>query len=387
MRIALLTIVALLMAGCSSPAPPPVDPQTLAELTAWVDEHGKPPVAYVTGKFADHDVVVLGEEHRFKHDLELVADLIPAVHEAGVYVLATEFARREDQPLIDSLLGAPQYDDALAQRITFLQYVHWGFREYVDIFRHAWELNRSLPDDARPFRILGMNCSPDYSYFKEQGDQEIDSLRRLARAGCREDLWAAVILEQVSQGEKALVHCGFHHAFTEYLQPIVSGDGRFIRFEEDRVGRALYEALGKRVITIHLHSPWEGAGGYGDDEVQPADGIIDLVMANLGDRARPLGFDIVGGPFADLKIENAVYRIGYDNFALGTICDGWIWQMPFTEYEVVSYIDGFINESNLDYARAQAPNPRFRDASVEDFENSTRRTLTRTRELVRGLGR
>jgi len=106
--------------------PPPLDPSIKAELAEWLDTHGLPPAQYVTGLFSEHDVVFLGEQHRVKHDVELVGSLPAPLNESGVRVLATEFARREDQWLIDSLLVAPEWDERLAREIVFRGFVWWA---------------------------------------------------------------------------------------------------------------------------------------------------------------------------------------------------------------------------------------------------------------------
>lgn len=378
-------MVALTVVGCGRiERKTAFDPTTINELTAYLLANQQAPEDYVVSRFKEHDVVFLGELHRIKHDPELVQHLIPLLYQSGVYTLATEFARKQDQLLIDSLLGGVTYDESLARLIMFHQVVDWAYREYVDIFKAAWLLNYSLPDNARKFRVLGLNCSPDWSVMKSPADRDVDSLKRLVWGGCTEKDWADVILRQVSNGEKILVYCGMHHAFTEFLQPIVDDTGGFIRFEEDRVGRHVYNAIGKRTFTISLHSPWYGPRDY-SLLVRPADGIVDEAMKSLGSRFEPIGFDVVGSPFANIAPRDAVYRAGYDNFTLGKFCDGYICQKPFSEYEVVSYIDSFITESNLQYAQQQSPNPKFRNATVEEFEEAFKQQLYDWRQTYRGM--
>jgi hypothetical protein len=128
--------------------PPPLSPALQAGLSGWLESHGKPPERYVVDLFADHDVVFLGEQHRVKHDPLLVQALLPKVYEAGVHVLAYEFGRREDQPLIDSLLAEKEWDEDLAREIVFRQFMAWGYREYVDVYKAAWALNQGLPEGA-----------------------------------------------------------------------------------------------------------------------------------------------------------------------------------------------------------------------------------------------
>jgi hypothetical protein len=381
--LALITI--FLVLGCSNRESqtrslPSVDPVLQEKLAGWLVANGESPEEYVVGLFSDHDVVFLGEYHRIKHDLLFVQSLAKPLYEAGVHVLATEFGRREDQPLIDSLLTAPEWDESLAREILFRKYVWWGYQEYIDIYRSAWRLNRDLPDDLPRFRILGLNDSPDWSLIKTSQDRDDGTIKRQVWRGGGEDHWAGVILEAVEAGEKVVVHSGIHHAFTEYRQPIVI-EGEFTRFDGSlRCGNHVFREIGKRAVTIFFHSPWYGSEGYGSPLQHPADGIIDSFM--LGAEHHPVGFDLATGPFGVLGVGDSVYRHGYENPELRNFCDGWIYTGPFSGYEGVTPISDWINESNLDRARAQSPNPAYRQASMERFN----REIARSAEIPRHFG-
>ncbi len=365
LALGVLGIAAGVVSATRIEAPPALAPELQTELTDWLLENGREPAAYVAGRFDDHDVVFLGEMHRIAHDVRFVQSLLEPLYGRGVRVLATEFGRREDQADIDALLAAPEWDEALAREITFRQFVWWGFREYIDVYRAAWRLNRGLPDGAPPFRIIGVNDSPDWSFIETQADRDRSEVKRKVWRGGSEKLWAQAILDVVADGEQVLVHCGLHHAFTAYRQPIVI-DGAFSHFDRDpRCGNHVRDALGERTATLFLHSPWSGAGGYGDRMRHPADGIIDALMLAMG--PRPVGFDLSAGPFGELRIVDAVYRHGYDDFKLADLCDGWIYTKPISRYEGVTPIPGWINEANLEHARAQSPNPAYRDATCETF--------------------
>lgn len=349
---------------------PQIEPQVKKELTSYLKSHYMTPEDYVISKFKDHDIVILGEMHRIKHDPELVQALIPLLHKRGIYTLAMEVARREEQPMIDKLLNAPEYDEALARRIQFNMMTTWGFREYVDIYKAAWRLNHSLPKGARKFRILGLTDSMNWSLIKTEKDAADPEIRRKVLGNnSGEDQWAKVIMnEVVAKKEKALVYCGIHHGFSKYQQPIYDEQNRkFVRFVTDRMGNHLFRAVGDRVMTIYLHAPWVPAEGYSAGfSVHPVDGVIDTIMTLVEPRYRRVGFDTHGTPFGRLP-GSSFYKHGYEDFTLEVFCDGYIFQKPLGEYQGVTPIPGFINEVNIEQARTQSPDLAHRSASIEDL--------------------
>jgi len=366
----------LILAGCRSNEtgpgdPPPVDSLTQRSLAAWLEAEAETPERYVVGLLADHEVVFLGEQHRVKHDALFVQSLLRPLHRAGVHLLATEFGRREDQSLIDSLVQSREWNEPLAREILFRQMVFWGYQEYRDIYRSAWLLNRELDREEAPFRVLGLNDSPDWSLILTDSDRDDPAIMREVWHGEGEERWAEVILNAVRSGKKVLVHCGIHHAFTAYRQPRVS-QGEFRGFDPSlRCGNHVFAALGKRAVTVFLHAPWNGAAGFDAPMVHPAGGVIDALMLARG--PRPVGFDLEGGPFGEVRVRDAVYHHGYEDFKLADFCDGWIYSRPISEYEGVTPIAGWVDEDNLERARAQSPNPAFRDASIERFNKAIAR--------------
>ena len=346
-----------------------VDQKIKSALIEYIKSHHQSPEDYIISKFKDHDIVFLGEWHRIKHDPELVQHLIPLLHNAGVDFLGLEFARRAEQTLIDSLMQAPVYDEQLARYVVFKNFVFWGYKEYVDIFKAAWQLNRSLPAGSRRFRILGLNNSPDWSLVKTPEDRDRYEVMSRVWHGETEEDWAKVLFDVVvSKGEKALVYCGIHHAFTEYRQPIAA-DGKFIRFGDTRAGNFVFQKIGKRTMTINLHAPWVNAAGYDKPIVLPADGYVDATLKELESRYQRVGFDLTDTPFGRLPGETSLYKFGYEHFTLDTIYDGYVCQGPLSSYEGVTPIKDFVNQKNLEEARAQSPNPILRNATADDFNN------------------
>jgi hypothetical protein len=372
--LAFLIATLLLFNGCGNSSirqridPPDISDDLQAHLEDWLDENGRNPDTYIAAQFAEHDVVILAEQHRIKHDVEFVASLLAPLHMSGVHTFATEFARRSDQPLLDSLMVAPAWDESVAREIQFRQFMAWGYQEYVDILHAAWQVNHDRAEDTPILRVLGLNNTMDFSHFKTEADWQDDDVWTRVLAGQTEADWAAPIFDAVADSAKVLVHCGIHHGFTAYRQPVVD-NGTFVRFGRGRMGNVLRDSLDLGVVTVYLHAPWNTSAGYNADFIHPAGGWLDAYMIAREDGPFSVGFDTDQSPFASLPITNTVYAHGYDFFTIADFCDGWIYTKPVSEYEPVTYIDNWINDSNVDLAKSSAMNPQWRTLDVEELNN------------------
>jgi len=388
MRKTILLFCALLfMLGCgSTDEHRQLNESELFGLQQYILTHQQSPAEYVLSRFVDHDVVLLGEFHRIKDNPLLVQELIPLLYKEGIYTLAYEFANRDDQQLIDSLLNGSTYDTRLAHHIQLNQYSLWPWQEYHDVYKVAWELNRNLPDTACRFQILGLNCNVDWSIVKTRADLDNPEVRKKVWHGCTEEHWAEVVLERVRQGEKVLAYSGMHHAFTRYRQPRMDAEANFTGWGDVRFGNHIFEEIGDRCMTVFLHSAWYHINsGYNTADRRPADGVVDLVMSSLGDRFAPVGFDVVGSPFESLTDPTTLYSVGYENFSLGDYCDGYIYFRPFDQFETVTFVEGYYNAENIDLARRKVGNPRYRDADPEFFESRMKSQIDREEELYHSL--
>jgi hypothetical protein len=130
-------MIGLATGGTPQLAPARSPTEELDKLVAYANGHRQDPIQYVVQKFQTHDIVFLGEFHFIKHDAEFVQRLIPGLYGKGVYNLGIEFACHADQKLADQLLTAPTYDEDLARRVMFRNFVLWGYKEYLDLYRAA----------------------------------------------------------------------------------------------------------------------------------------------------------------------------------------------------------------------------------------------------------
>jgi hypothetical protein len=320
------------------------------ELAAYLKAHWQSPEEYVVEKFKTHDIIFLGEYHRIRHDAELVQGLIPRLYKAGVYNLGFEFGNFDDQADLDRLLTAPAYDEAVARKMLFHAMPTWGYKEYLDIYHAAWQLNRSLPPDAPRFRVVNLNYRPNWSALQEKRTPE--TMKKVWYKGDGDVYMAQIVLDEfVAKNQKALIYCGIHHAFTRYHQPVYDFDkGRLMTLNDARMGNLVYKQIGSRAMTIFLHAPWDSSKGWDAPEVRPVNGVIDEVLSHFKDTR--IGFDVVGTPFGTLPATDTYYALGYPNFKLADFTDGYIYQKPFRDYQGVTADPQFVTQDNLHEAIA-----------------------------------
>jgi heme-binding uptake protein ChaN (Tiki superfamily) len=337
-------------------------------LLDFLRASGRPPEEYVVSKFADHDVVFLGERHWVKHDVEFVQGLIPRLHAAGVHVLAIEFACSADQAQADALVAGERYDEAAARRLIFRGLSTWGYREYEDLYRRAWELNRSLPAGAEKFRVLGLNTHADFSQLRDPMTPE--QWKKVWFEGSSDEHMARVIHDElIAKKTKALVYCGRNHAFTRYRQPELDSTNTKARGFMERCGNRVSREIGARAFTILFHAPLPAAN---DRRVRVASGAIDEAMKSLGDRR--LGFDVAGTPAGALGEPRSSLGVGTENFTLGDLCDGWVFLAPLSRFEGVTLDPQFVTAANLAEARLGLSSLAERESmkTVEDFVREMR---------------
>lgn len=322
-------------------------------LLEYLNKHGRSPVDYVLSKFEHHDIVLLGEMHGVKQQLELYHKLIPRLAEHGINTIAYEFARREDQAWVDELLDKSDFDVSLAKKIMIKQEAYWGYQEYLDVFRLVWSVNKGLPASQK-IRILGLNDPINWPLYnqicrqknRKPNAEEITECWK----GCGERYWADVISEHYHPNQtKILGIMGSHHAFTKYKEPSwrLEGDEKvFDGFKTVRFGNHLQQRYGEKLFNICFYDPWESRWAT-EKPLHPAGGIIEQVISP---HYPELGFDLKGSPLGDLQDES-FYALGYPDFRLKDIFDGMIYTGRLQDLQPVTPIADFIDEENFSLFR------------------------------------
>ncbi len=338
---------------------------------AYLRLHGKDPQAYLIETFRKYDVILLGEDHHVRQNLLFVQGLIPALYAAGVYAIGMEFGASEDQAALDSLVTAPEYDEAQARRIMFHYNVAWAFHEYMDVYRAAWTFNRSLPPHSRPFRIL--NLSYAYNWEGFDGRRSPENMATVFYKGTADQYRAELIGREIlDKREKLLALVGTPHAYTRYAQPEFRyNNDNFCAYDDNWLGNRLFRKYPGRIFNALLHQPFPNRINHMPYLVSPAGGAIEALMARMGNR--PLGFDLLDTPAGALR-DTSYFSMGYPDFRLAQFFDGYIFLAPFATLQSCTIDENFVDESNIETALRQAPDPDWhgRQHSLAEFRQLIR---------------
>jgi uncharacterized iron-regulated protein len=310
---------------------------------AYLKQNAKVPIQYVLDKFKKHDVVILGEMHEVKENLEFVRNLIePLYRSSGVRCFVMETLKSKNNALINKLVTGKEYDQQLAMRLFRDTYwPFWGFKEYMDIVQAVWKLNHSLPAEAERFKIIGLEQDWD-AYDRFFGSKSTPVVSR------DEHMAKIVAKEVLEKNRKALVLIGFNHSFTHYKQPRLK-DGKLVG-EWPRFGYILYEEYGDRLFQICLHK-WQSKLTK-SSELCSLVGFIETMLSLNGNQ--PVGFDIENSPFAHLRDRDNYYFAYQKDVVFSDITQGYIFFKRIERLGGITWVNGFIDESNFEKAKAIA---------------------------------
>jgi hypothetical protein len=340
-----LTFVLAFALGCDST--PALDPDVEATLVAHLETAGEPPDAFLLGMFEDHDVVLLGEYGRIIEDVTFVSRLVPQLAASGVSAIGVSFLCSDDQGEIDSMLTRVTYDELAMTRLQGrFDGGTWPYREYRDIAKAVWNVNRDRAPGTPPFRLLALSTYVDWAAFHGD-DRPKAQLEQRKLAGIDHVAAAIVENEVLGRGEKALLFVGRNEAFTRFSRPIVRGGS--VTRRAASMGTLLEEKAGDRVATVLLHAPFPTESGL----VSPFNGAIEAAFVAHGDS---VGFR-VRAPFAALSETRSTYAAG-ESVTLASLCDGYILLKPLAKLNGVSLIPSLLpaNDEAFEAAKMRLPN-------------------------------
>lgn len=334
----------------------------IGKAKAYVLKEAEPAADYLIRQFDKRDIVLLGEDHGVRENLEFVKYLIPRLYRTGVMNLGMEFGAYEDQKELDDLIFGPRYREEEARRLQFHYNVSWPFLEYQELYRAAHEFNLTLDEGCRKFRILNLSYCYQWQHFH---DCRLPSVaEKVFDKGPVEAFRADVIRREImDKGEKILVLTGTIHAFTRYKYAVYDDlSPGFCRYIDRDLGHLLYERYKDRAACILLHQVFgKNNGSY----TTPADGLLEEILSECG---RNIGVDISSSVLGELP-DHSNYSEGYSDFRLKDLCDGYIFMKPAGQLHGCGIDAEFTAGHTLEEIRCKYPDPDWhkRPDNMEEY--------------------
>jgi hypothetical protein len=321
-------------------------PELQKGFADYLAAHTESPEDYVVGKFKDHDIVFLGEQHHIQQNFDFVQRVIPRLHAAGIDNLGFEFVNSEDQPALDRLVNAPAWDQAAAEQVLWKCYnlgmVSTG---YVGVLHAAWQVNHGLKPGAHRFRVVALNIQSRVTSRSQlrPGEVATDFKVRCRVLGLNlfdvaNFHWARVISDQfIAKGEKALIYAGSGHTWTRFFFQRQIDSGL-------TVGNLIYNYIGERTLRLVLHGDLQGG--------KPFEELVESLMSGYDAGRRQAAFDVRGGPLGEIPMKTRGYLYaGKPDHRLiaGDLWDGYIYLGSTKDWRNDTFIASFITPQN--YAR------------------------------------
>ncbi|NBB91364.1 MAG: hypothetical protein GVY23_09185 [Spirochaetes bacterium] len=367
---------------------PAVSPEMVSTGVSLVQERGTDPTPFVLDALEDHRAVFLGEFPQIAEHPLFLAGLIPQLPEHGIRAVGVDFALARDQELIDRLTTQPEYDEELARRVLRRRLPIWGYREYAEVFHAAWEVNQSLPEADR-IRLLGLNVL-DNQRPSQLPAAERPTGEELGRAlfpnGLPDRGIARTALEALEAIDGSLLlYAGARHAFTRFRDLEYENRMAELGFPDaSRAGNILQRELGEQIVTVYLHGPWP------DEQARngltfAAGGLIDAVVKALEDEAPRFAIPVADSPLAEHYIEHGDYAKLRDGFSFGDLTDAYVVLAPTGELSAATPMEGFINEANIETARAGFPGQLPENAEPRDINAYIARVSANLDDILEGF--
>ena len=354
----------LFLSTLALPAHSAVSSISASRLLDYWRQHETAPLDYIASKFEEKRWVFIGEYHRIRHDVALIVELVPRLHEStSVRHLALEFLCRDHTAEANRLINAANYDRDDVIDFFRAQFPDWSYEEYVQIFESAWASNQKFAAERGAFRLVGLHPCVDwetihYSTDSEAVAAERDKLRRY------DEIMAQELIDHVLRpGYPAVIFTGIAHATGKFAEYRVGTDSQLIRMG-NLVNRAPYS---KDMFFVALHAPFYDSAGNRD--IYPFDGILDELMLAFG---RDIGFDVTGSPFEDIVHEQQS-KHSITAYAFGELYDGYvIFETAIKEYVGATCIDDWVTdrEELLQFAHGlgnKEASEKFSAMTVEQF--------------------
>lgn len=322
------------------------------------------PAAYLAELCGLHQIVLLGDNVGVRQHIELLAEMLVDLYEAGVTNLAWEFTNSRAQEDLDRLTTSVEWDERLcADLFVDLLGVGFAYREYAEVLRAVWRLNRSRPPGAPAFRVVALGVpsyveDPELLDGRSAGELE---LRNWWMGGHYRDLTAfhmanVLTTEVIRRGRRALVYCDAARTTTRLVQ---WDDG----LATTSVGNLLHRWMGEGVQRVVFHGAIHDTAS-----IERVEALIEAAPEDVSS----LGIDLELSTLGNVGVTDVVGSTdgSQTSFRLRELADGYLFVAPRREWLACRLLEDLVTPANfIDVeARYRALDPRDEPYSLDELE-------------------
>ncbi len=337
----------------------------IPNMVESLKKEGMLPSDYLSTLLRNHDIILLGEHHAIKENIQCLIDAIPQLYEAGMRVLGMEFGCAEDQRQLDNLVMGDVYDESLARQLFFNYNTLFAYQDYQAIYKAVFQFNQTRFKNSKKLRILNLSYQYHWHHINTSPNTIHEARRVFHKGGTEWFRFKRIQKHVIECQEKMVALVGNIHAYTKYEPPVFDYLAQgFIRHENRHMGHLIKRYTNARVKTVLFHEylPALETGKH----IQPADGMIERVMSRLNHQ--PLGFDLSESMIGDLK-DHSFLATGYQNFKLKDLADGYLYLKPLAKRQGASVDKDYLHHVSLSDVLANFPDPDWHETpnSLESY--------------------
>ncbi|HJM22359.1 MAG TPA: hypothetical protein QF409_10280 [Acidimicrobiales bacterium] len=322
------------------------------------------PQAHLAELAASKQLVLLGDQVGVAQHVRFVAESLPELYSAGVSNLAWEFTNQRSQKHLDELVFSDSWDEnRCIELFVDLLGIGFTYREYADVLKAAWSLNRGLETDADPFRVIGLGLPTyveDPELLEGRSAAELD-LRNWWMGGHYRDIvafhMASTLTSEVLRWEQRAVVLLSAESTTTRLIQWVDGVATV------SVGNLLHRWMGEGVARVVFHGAVSDSGAIER---------VESLVAQAPEQPEQFGISLGLSTLGNVGVNEVIGTIdGIEtSLRLRDIADSYIWLGNIESWEPCQLIDGVITDDNFSdlEARYRALDPRSEPWTAAELE-------------------
>ncbi|MFP4548141.1 MAG: hypothetical protein ACLFQM_08405 [Fidelibacterota bacterium] len=150
--------------------------QTVEDYIKVIEEKGREPVAFITEKLADYDLIIFDDAlHASVEPFDFYCDYLKK-NPTTIDLVFLEVVPMTATTCIDSFLNNPTKDISLLKPVFQQDFRYgWRYETYLDLFNIVWDINQNLPEGEKiriigvdqPIYWEGLHSREDYNLFQQ----------------------------------------------------------------------------------------------------------------------------------------------------------------------------------------------------------------------------